>query len=72
MNHIRFYILLPLFPGDWDISECLHFLLRFMAIEDEKKLKLSRRAASVWVSISMALVVVIGIAGRALSGKRYS
>ena len=28
-----------------------HFLLRFMAIEDEKKLKLSRRVASVWVSI---------------------
>ncbi len=46
-----------------------HFLLRFMAIEDEKKLKLSRRVASVWVSISMALVVVIGIAGRALSSK---
>lgn len=46
-----------------------HFLLRFMAIEDEKKLKLSRRVASVWVSVSMALVVVIGITGRALSSK---
>ncbi len=46
-----------------------HFLLRFMAIEDEKKLKLSRRVASVWVTISMALVVVIGIAGRAMSAK---
>ena len=29
-----------------------HFLLRFMAIEDEKKLKVSRRVASVWVTIS--------------------
>ncbi len=46
-----------------------HFLLRFMAIEDERKLKLSRRVASVWVTISMALVVVIGIAGRAMSAK---
>ena len=46
-----------------------HFLLRFMAIEDERKLKLSRRVASVWVTISMALVVVIGIAGRAMSAR---
>lgn len=44
-----------------------HFLLRFMAIEDEKKLKVSRRVASVWVTISMFVVVIIGIAGRALS-----
>lgn len=45
-----------------------HFLLRFMAIEDERKLNLSRRVASVWAALSMAVVVVIGIAGRALSG----
>ena len=44
-----------------------HFLLRFMAIEDEKKLKLSRRVASVWVVIAMAMAVLIGIVGRALS-----
>ena len=30
-----------------------HILLRFMAIEDENKLTLSRRIASVWVVISM-------------------
>ena len=30
-----------------------HILLRFMAIEDEKKLVLSRRIASVWVVIAM-------------------
>jgi len=35
-----------------------HILLRFMAIEDEKKLKLSRRVASVWVVIAMAMAVL--------------
>lgn len=44
-----------------------HFLLRFMAIEEEQKLKLSRRVASVWAAASMAAVALIGIAGRALS-----
>ena len=34
-----------------------HILLRFMAIEDEKKLVLSRRIASVWVVIAMTLIV---------------
>lgn len=40
-----------------------HVLLRFMAIEDEKKLKTSRRIASVWVVISMAIAILIGIIG---------
>lgn len=40
-----------------------HILLRFMAIEDDKKLKLSRRIASVWVVISMAFAVMIGAVG---------
>lgn len=44
-----------------------HILLRFMAIEDEKKLKTSRRVASVWVVIAMAIAVVIGVVGRTLS-----
>ena len=44
-----------------------HILLRFMAIKDENKLKLSRRVASVWVVIAMALAVFIGLVGRALS-----
>lgn len=44
-----------------------HILLRFMAIEDENKLKLSRRVASVWVVIAMAMAVCIGIVGNALS-----
>ena len=40
-----------------------HILLRFMAIEDDSKLKLSRRVASVWVVISMAIAVLIGVVG---------
>lgn len=40
-----------------------HILLRFMAIEDTKKLTLSRRIASVWVLISLAVAVLIGIIG---------
>jgi sodium/proline symporter len=46
-----------------------HILLRFMAIEDDRKLKLSRRVASVWVVISMAVAVLIGVVGLAVSAK---
>lgn len=44
-----------------------HILLRFMAINDEKNLKLSRRVASIWVIIAMAVAVCIGVSGKALS-----
>ena len=40
-----------------------HVLLRFMAINDENKLKLSRRIASVWVVISMGVAIFIGVIG---------
>lgn len=40
-----------------------HILLRFMAIEDPNKVKISRRVASVWVVISMAVAVLIGVVG---------
>ena len=40
-----------------------HILLRFMAIKDDKKLKTSRRIASVWVVISMAIAIFIGVIG---------
>lgn len=40
-----------------------HILLRFMAIEEEKKLVLSRRIATVWVLISMCVAILIGIIG---------
>lgn len=44
-----------------------HILLRFMAIEDENKLKLSRRVASIWVVISLAVAVFIGVVGLAMT-----
>ncbi|MGX8680019.1 MAG: sodium:solute symporter family transporter, partial [bacterium] len=44
-----------------------HILLRFMAIEDSHKLKLSRRVASIWVVISMGVSVFIGVVGLAMS-----
>lgn len=44
-----------------------HILLRFMAIEDTKKLKLSRRVATIWVVISLAVAIFIGIIGNAMS-----
>lgn len=43
-----------------------HILLRFMAIEDSNKIKTSRRIASIWVVISMAVAVFIGLVGNAL------
>ena len=44
-----------------------HVLLRFMGIEDENKLKLSRRIASVWVVIAMFIAITIGIIGNAMT-----
>jgi len=44
-----------------------HILVRFMAIRDENELKLSRRIASIWVVISMAVAVCIGMIGYSVS-----
>lgn len=44
-----------------------HILLRFMGIENEEKLKLSRRIASVWVVIAMSIAIFIGIIGLSMS-----
>lgn len=44
-----------------------HILLRFMAIEDDRKLKTSRRIASIWVVISLGVALLIGIVGRAIT-----
>ncbi|MGI6118573.1 MAG: sodium/proline symporter [Bilifractor sp.] len=44
-----------------------HILLRFMAIKDDAKLKISRRVAIIWVTISMAVAVFLGIVGLAMS-----
>lgn len=44
-----------------------HILLRFMAISDEKKLKLSRRVACIWVVISLTVAILIGVIGLAVT-----
>lgn len=44
-----------------------HILLRFMAIKDSKQLKTSRRVATVWVVISLAVAVFIGFVGLAMT-----
>ncbi len=44
-----------------------HILLRFMAIEDDSKISLSRRVASIWVILSMSAAVLIGIVGLGMS-----
>lgn len=44
-----------------------HILLRFMAIDDHKKLVLSRRVATIWVVISMAVSIFIGIVALSMS-----
>jgi sodium/proline symporter len=43
-----------------------HVLLKFMAIEQPSKLKLSRRVATIWCAISLTAAVAIGIIGRVL------
>lgn len=44
-----------------------HILLRFMAIEDDQKIRISRRVASIWVVISMGIAVLIGVVGRGMT-----
>ena len=45
-----------------------HILLRFMAIEQERKLTLSRRVATVWVVISLCVATLIGVVGYGMTG----
>ncbi len=44
-----------------------HILVRFMAIEDDKKLDLSRRVGTIWVVIAMSAAIFIGIVGLGMS-----
>lgn len=44
-----------------------HILLRFMAARKEEELTLSRRIASIWVVISMAIAILIGVVGLGMS-----
>ena len=43
-----------------------HILLRFMAIENPEKIKLSRRISTVWVFIAMAIAIFIGVMTRTM------
>lgn len=44
-----------------------HILLRFMAIGDENKVRISRRIASIWVVLAMGVAIVIGFIGNQLT-----
>ena len=44
-----------------------HVLLRFMATEHEDNIAISRRIATVWVVISMAVAIFIGVVGFSLT-----
>ena len=46
-------------------------LLRFMGIRSERELGRSRRVAIIWVTISMAAAVLIGVVGRSVVGLDY-
>ncbi len=46
-----------------------HILLHFMAVRDEKELKLSRRVGSIWCVISLGVAVIIGIVGFGMAGR---
>ncbi len=48
-----------------------HILLRFMAINDPDKIKTSRRVATVWVFISLAVAIFIGVVGLAMSNHAH-
>lgn len=41
-----------------------HILARFMAVRDPEEIKLSRRIAMVWVIITLAAAVIVGMLGR--------
>lgn len=51
----------------WGLGYCgmPHILVRFMAVKSEKELKKSSAIAIIWVAISLAAAVVIGVVGRA-------
>lgn len=51
----------------WGLGYCgmPHILTRFMAVRDEKELRKSRVIAIIWVTLSLAAAVVIGVLGRA-------
>ena len=51
----------------WGLGYCgmPHILVRFMAVKNQKELNKSKSIAIVWVIISLAMAVIIGVIGRA-------
>lgn len=74
----NFFNLLPSGKLDWkSISSILsglawglgymgmpHILVRFMSIKSSKMIKTSRRVATVWVVITLAMAALVGVVGR--------
>ncbi|MBR5192008.1 MAG: sodium/proline symporter PutP [Clostridia bacterium] len=77
-NSPNYFNLLPSGKLDWEsISSILsglawglgymgmpHILVRFMSIKSSKMIKTSRRVATVWVVITLAMAALIGVVGR--------
>ena len=51
----------------WGLGYCgmPHILVRFMAVKNKKELNKSKGIAIIWVALSLAFAVVIGVLGRA-------
>lgn len=51
----------------WGLGYCgmPHILVRFMAVKNQKELNKSKGIAIVWVAISLAFAIIIGVIGRA-------
>lgn len=54
----------------WGLGYCgmPHILVRFMSIKSAKLIKPSRRVATVWVVITLAMAALIGVVGAAMTG----
>lgn len=52
----------------WGLGYCgmPHIIIRFMSIKNSKMVKTSRRVASVWVVITLAMAVLVALVGRYL------
>ena len=74
----NYFNLLPSGKADWESASSIisglawglgyfgmpHIIVRFMSIEKSSMIKKSRRIASVWVVISLAMAVMIAVCGR--------
>ena len=49
----------------WGLGYCgmPHIIIRFMSIKNSRMIKTSRRVASVWVVITLAMAVLVGVVG---------